>query len=147
MSTMASQITSLTIDYSTVYSDTDQRIQQSSASLAFVGEFTGDLWIQSPHKGPVTRQMFPFDDVIMGLVQERRNSSSLAMELHLSCINPSIWICRFTTIGIPMMKIKRSWHHVFLIIGIPIPGNKVHISKRGPAAYYLILGVDHVEKT
>ena len=103
--------------------------------------------VNSPHKGPVTRQMFPFDDVIMGLVQERRNSSSLTMELHLSCINPSIWICRFTTIGVPMMKIKRSWHHVFLIIGIPIPGNKVYISKRGPAAYYPILGVYHVEKT
>ena len=28
---------------------------------------------------------------INGLVQERRNSSALAMELRLSCINPSIW--------------------------------------------------------
>ena len=28
-------------------------------------EFTGDRW-NSPHKGPVTRKMFPFDDVIMG---------------------------------------------------------------------------------
>ena len=26
-----------------------------------------------------------------GLVQERRNSSALAMELRLSCINPSIY--------------------------------------------------------
>ena len=32
---------------------------------------------------------------IAELVQERRNSSALAMELRLSCINPSIWeICR-----------------------------------------------------
>ena len=36
MSTMASQITSLTIVYSTVYSGTDQRKHQSSASPAFV---------------------------------------------------------------------------------------------------------------
>ena len=36
MITMASQITSLTIVYSTVYSDADQRKHQSSASLAFV---------------------------------------------------------------------------------------------------------------
>ena len=28
---------------------------------------------------------------INGLVQERRNSSALAMELRLSCTNPSIW--------------------------------------------------------
>ena len=34
--TVASQITILTIVYSTVYSDADQRIHQSSASLAFV---------------------------------------------------------------------------------------------------------------
>ena len=36
MGTIASQITSLTIVYSTVYSDADQRKHKSSASLAFV---------------------------------------------------------------------------------------------------------------
>ena len=36
MGAMASQITSLTIVYSTVYPGTDQRKHQSSASLAFV---------------------------------------------------------------------------------------------------------------
>ena len=40
MGAMASQITGLTIVYSTVYSGADQRKHQSSASLAFVpGEF------------------------------------------------------------------------------------------------------------
>ena len=64
MSTMSSQITSLTIVYSTVYSDADQRKHQSSASLAFVwGIHRGP--VNSPHKWPVTRKMFPFDDVIM----------------------------------------------------------------------------------
>ena len=46
MTTIASQITSLAVVYSIVYSDADQRKHQSSASLAFVcGEFTGDRWI------------------------------------------------------------------------------------------------------
>ena len=36
MTTIASQITNLTVVYSTVYSDADQRKHQSSASLAFV---------------------------------------------------------------------------------------------------------------
>ena len=45
MSTTASQITNLTIAYATVYSGADQGKQQSSASLAFGGEFTGDRWI------------------------------------------------------------------------------------------------------
>ena len=31
-----------------------------------------------------------YDSQIDGLVQERRNSSALAMELRLSCTNPSI---------------------------------------------------------
>ena len=45
MGMIASQIISLTIVYSTVYSGADQRKHQSSASLAFAGEFTGDQWI------------------------------------------------------------------------------------------------------
>ena len=64
MGAMASQITSLTTVYSTVYSDADQRKHQSSASLAFVrGIHRGPA--NSPHKWPVTRKMFPFHDVIM----------------------------------------------------------------------------------
>ena len=64
MDTIASQITSLAIVYSIVYSSAVQRKHQSSASLAFVwGIHRGP--VNSPHKGPVTRKMFPFDDVIM----------------------------------------------------------------------------------
>ena len=64
MSAMAHQITSLTIVYSAVYSGTDRRKHQSSASLAFVRGI--HRWpVNSSHKGPVTRKMFPFDDVIM----------------------------------------------------------------------------------
>ena len=64
MDAIASQITSLTIVYSTVYSDADQRKHQSSASLAFAWGIHRGL-VNSPHKWPVTRKMFPFDDVIM----------------------------------------------------------------------------------
>ena len=45
MTTMGSQITSLTVLYSTVYSDADQRKHQSSASLAFVWGIHRDRWI------------------------------------------------------------------------------------------------------
>ena len=52
MGAMASQITSLTIVYSTVYSGADQSKHQSSASLAFVwGIHRGP--VNSPHKWPV----------------------------------------------------------------------------------------------
>ena len=64
MGAIASQNTSLTIVYSTVYSDADQRKHQSSESLAFVwGIHRGP--VNSPHKWPVTRKMSPFHDVIM----------------------------------------------------------------------------------
>ena len=63
MGTIASQINSLTIVYLTVYSDADIRKLQSSTSLAFVwGIHRGP--VNSPHKWPVTRKMFPFDGVI-----------------------------------------------------------------------------------
>ena len=45
MTTMASQVTSLTVVYSIVYSDADQRKHQSSASLAFVWGIHRDRWI------------------------------------------------------------------------------------------------------
>ena len=64
MSTMASQITRLTIIYSTVYSGAEQRKHQISASLAFVRGI--HRWpVNSPHKEPETLKMLPFDDVIM----------------------------------------------------------------------------------
>ena len=63
MGAVSSQITSLTMVYSIVYSGTDQRKHQSSASLASVqGIHRGP--VNSAHKGPVTRKVFPFDDVI-----------------------------------------------------------------------------------
>ena len=64
MGVIAYQITSLTVVYSMIYTDADQRKYQSSASLAFVrGIHRGP--VNSPHKWPVTRKMLPYDDVIV----------------------------------------------------------------------------------
>ena len=64
MSAIASQITAIPIVYSTVCSGNDQRKHQSSSSLAFVRGIR--RWpVKSPHKGPVTRKMLPFDDFII----------------------------------------------------------------------------------
>ena len=79
MSATASQITSLTIVYSTVYPGADQNKHQSSASLAFVrGIHRGP--VNSSHKWPVTRKMFPFDDVIMVM------ASGLVLMLGMGCV-------------------------------------------------------------
>ena len=64
MSAIASQITCVLIVCSRIYSGTDQRKHQSSASEVFVMGI--HRWpMYSPHKGPVTRKMFLFDDVIV----------------------------------------------------------------------------------
>ena len=64
MGVMATENTSLTIVYSTVYWGAYQRKHQTSASLAFVQGI--HRWpVNSPHKWPVTRKMSSFDDVIM----------------------------------------------------------------------------------
>ena len=86
MTTMASQITSLAIIYSTVYSGADERKHQSPASLAVVRGIP--RWpMNSPHKGPVTRKMFPFDDVIMSFeitASSPRDYESIEAPLKLS---------------------------------------------------------------
>ena len=87
---IATQITGLTIVYSIVYSNTDQRKHQSAASLAFMrGMHRGP--VNSPHKWPLMRKRFPFDDVIMssnGLVPSGNKPVS---EPLLNNIYVAIW--------------------------------------------------------
>ena len=66
MGAIASHITSLTIVSSIVHSGADQRQHQSSASLAFV---------RGINRGPVTRKMFPFGDVIISQFEWIKNMS------------------------------------------------------------------------
>ena len=86
MDAKASQITSLMIVYSTVYSDAYQRKHQCSASLAFVRGI--HRWpVNSPHKWPVTRKMFPFDDVMM----KSLTTDDLAYRSWDSLAGPNAW--------------------------------------------------------
>ena len=94
-------ITSITIVYLTVYSGADQRKHQSSASLAFVRGI--HRWpVNSPHKGPVTRKMFPFDDVIMAVAIIKLEMSSLDL----------LWLSTITNKFIDQTKSpEHSWHY------------------------------------
>ena len=90
MGTEASQITSLTIVSSTVYSDADQRKHHSSAALAFVrGIHRGP--VNSPHILPVTRKMFPFDDVIMKLP----HTGYLNTQMYKKISDQAVWRAPF----------------------------------------------------
>ena len=101
VSAMASQITSLTIVYSSVYSSADQRKYQSSASLAFVRGI--HRWTaNSPHKTPVTRRMFPFDDVI--ITSWRIQKLPKKTTLWVNCWAPSQYKNRLSNYGIVYYK-------------------------------------------
>ena len=94
MNAKASQSTGVWIVCSTVCSDADQRKHQSSALLAFVRGI--HRWsVDSPHKGPVTRKMFPFHDVvILPILRKFRYFICFARKfaLGMACTR---FLCRF----------------------------------------------------
>ena len=87
MSAMASQIAHVSIVNSTVCSGADQRKHQSSASLAFVRGI--HRWsVNSPHKGPVTRKMFPFalQTTFSNALYQWVNCVYTLIEMSLKCV-------------------------------------------------------------
>ena len=121
---MASQVTSLTIVYSTVYSGADQRKHQISASLAFVRGIHRCPVI-SPHKGPVTRKMLPFDDVIMMLFTFYNGSYVLSwlrlfqmweICVHWQTPNKINWMETFISQDRKINPNVMSWHECVFII-------------------------------
>ena len=114
MGARASQITSLVIVYSTVCSGADQSKHQRSASLAFVwGIHRGP--VNSPHKWPVTRKMFPFEDVIMEMWIKFCQLPHLStIPLHPPCSiismgNVSIQISTFSLYEVRMSYCNHDW--------------------------------------
>ena len=71
MTTIASQITSLTVF---LLNRLFRRRSKKTSKLRVTGLCVGNSPgpVNSPHKGSVTRKMFPFDDVIMGMVADAR---------------------------------------------------------------------------
>ena len=101
MNAMAFQIAGVSIVCSTVGSGADQRKQQSSASLVFVRGIR--RWpVNSPHKWPVTRKMFPFDYVIMYYVV-----SGIILLIWTSTCNH--WTSK---------KLVTKWHMAWTISGV-----------------------------
>ena len=76
MGTMASQITSLMIVYSTVYSGADERKHQNYASLAFVQGIHRWL-VNSRYNGPVTWRMFQLDVIVMVVPELSTHSTAM----------------------------------------------------------------------
>ena len=118
MGATASQITSLMSVYPDVYSGADQRKHQSSASLAFVRGIRR-CPVNYPHKGPVTRKMFPFVEVIMNSTAFASHpkttniyhiSAWLISELRWINSISKTWVSARFRIIIPVSSNFDSWH-------------------------------------
>ena len=93
MNTIASQITSLMIVYSTFYSDADQSKHQSSASLAFVWGIHRDRWIPRT-KGQLRGKCFHL------MTSSWTVKKSLDAWSRKHQINPNAWYVETMTAGI-----------------------------------------------
>ena len=110
MGAIESQINSLTIVFLTVYSDADQRKHQSCASLAFVWGIPRGP-VNSPHKWPVTRKMFPFHDVIM---ISRRDVARLCEIFSVELGRTSVLFYGRQNVRLGSVPIQ--WHHMSIVI-------------------------------
>ena len=94
MGAIMSQITGVSIVYSTACSGAHQRKHQRSASLAFV------WWpANSPNKGSVMQKMFPFDDVIVcdPIIARSITWNIFTRGAHARPCGPSIVFCERTS--------------------------------------------------
>ena len=157
MGPIASQITSLTIVYSTVYSDADQIKHQSSASLSFV------YGIHRGHKWPVTRKCFHlmtsscYCNGITVIVREHQvtalKTASRFLNINDTLIIYSLWIFtglkNINSIGSVMSHNKSifyytdKWihYHSDCLVPSTFPKhfNSLRPSKRIPCDYWLDL--------
>ena len=112
MSAMASQITGVLIVCSIACSGADKK-NQTSASPAFVNEI--HRWpLDSPHKGPITRKMFPFDDVVMEATREEKgwpqqSPKSVHISINTEAVHSLIYhpLCQFD-INLKIMDSKHN---------------------------------------
>ena len=109
LSGMTSKITSITIVCSNVYSGMDQRKHKSSVSLAFVRGIHRSP-VNSPHKGPVTRKMFPFNNVIMYLMS---SFTQLHFGRPLSLADDLPALVNDTNAPLPVKQSRRIWVSAF----------------------------------
>ena len=89
-----------------------RRKYQSAASLAFVRRIHRGP-VNSPHKWPVTRKMFPFDDVIMTYLA--LGSTWLIVMTALICLIEAVfylWIVITWYLQYPFLSTRNLWYNV-----------------------------------
>ena len=122
----------VSIVYSIVCSGADQRKHQNPASLAFLRGI--HLWsVNTPHKWPVTRKMFPFDNVIMKAVSIFYGihcRSNLRWAIYLSNVDLNLHFGPFWIVH-EMWCMRWSWWkgHIFGLLAL-CAGNQEFAAQR-----------------
>ena len=93
----------------------DQSKHQSSASLAFVWEIHRGP-VNFPHKWPVTRKMFPFDDVIMHM-QGYINQHARIMRRTCHYLTDFSYVIRFAIACTYLPSLR--WLHAYINSSLP----------------------------
>ena len=124
MVAVAAQITGISAVCSTVSSGADQRKHRSFAPLTFVRGI--HRWsVVSPHESPVTRKMFPFDDVIL-------YHSVSWLVWNLIDIDPVLEYDMFTRFSNSRARIYTGWSNLITVTSLEchqITGGSPH---KGP---------------
>ena len=118
MTMLASQITSLTVVYSIVYSGVNQRKHQSSASLALGGKFTWDRWI-SRTNGQLRGKCFhlmtsSWSSQLLSLLTWQRYNNFINLSKPIeTCISELghhwiITVCRLLTFGFSSQRTNKT---------------------------------------
>ena len=119
---MASQMTSLTIVYSTVYSGADQRKHQSSTS-PLCREFTGDQWQIASNA-----EKLPFDDVIMNYCQISQGQIRLGVSYTHIHIKPKLaHMCHITARKHILYRFFKKLYAIWLSFGSGRTDRKVNV--------------------
>ena len=89
------------------------------------GESTGDRHMDTPHKGPVTRKMFPFDDIIMTIccsssLFKCHQQNIYTIYTHITDIH-QMYCCQSVKIyeALPLVKVPvrvREYLHAIIIV-------------------------------
>ena len=115
MTKMASQITSLTVVYSTVYSEADQIKHQSSASLAFVWGIHRDRWIPRT-KGQLRGKCFHLMTSSCNTTQQNTLKCEAFVSIRIVHDRTQLQLYAiltyFNTFDIPNVKITFKYHRM-----------------------------------
>ena len=110
MSAMASQITSLTIVYSTIHSDADQK-KTSKLRITGLSAWNSPVTGKFPAQMASNAKMFPFDDVIQEVPENRY------AVWYFICVRRTADQCRLRELPICFLQVNgtkgrrhRRWH-------------------------------------